>query len=51
MQATTQTKLKTDWFTLDAVVTLGDSEVTERALIDAREAPVRVLWRDWGEDS
>lgn len=49
-EATTQTKLKTEWFTLDAVVSLGNSEVRERALIDARSAPVRVLWRDWGDD-
>ena len=50
-EATTQTKLKTEWFTLDAVISLGNSEVRERALIDARQAPVRVLWRDWGEDA
>ncbi|WP_420605408.1 type II secretion system minor pseudopilin GspK [Novosphingopyxis sp.] len=50
-EATTQTKLKTEWFTLDAMISLGNSEVRERALIDARQAPVRVLWRDWGEDA
>ncbi len=49
-EATTQTKLKTEWFALDAEIRLGDSEVREHALIDARIAPVRVLWRDWGED-
>ena len=50
-EATTQTKLKTEWFTLDAVISLGNSEVRERALIDARQAPARVIWRDWGEDA
>lgn len=50
-EATTQTKLKTEWFTLDAEISLGNSEVRERALIDARRAPVRVLWRDWGDDA
>lgn len=44
-----QTKLTTRFFRLDILVELGDAEVTEQALIDAKESPARLVLRQWGE--
>ena len=45
-----QLQLKTEWFALDLSVDLGDANVREQALIDARRAPARVIARRWGDD-
>lgn len=42
--------VRTHWFTLDLDVTLDGAQVKERALIDGRNAPARVLMRRWGGD-
>lgn len=44
-----QTKLTTRFFRVDIMVELGDAEVIEQALIDARDAPARLILRQWGE--
>ncbi|SDD42986.1 general secretion pathway protein K [Sphingomonas sp. YR710] len=40
--------VRTHWFTLDLDVALDGAQVKERALIDGRNAPARVLMRRWG---
>ncbi len=42
--------VRTHWFTLDLDVALDGAQVKERALIDGRIAPARVLMRRWGGD-
>lgn len=44
-----QTGVRTRWFALQLKVRLGDSEVDEQALIDARVPPARLVRRSWGE--
>jgi general secretion pathway protein K len=45
-----QPQLKTRWFTLDLRIGLQGAELAETALVDAREAPVKVVARRWGND-
>jgi general secretion pathway protein K len=44
-----QTGVRTRWFTLQLRVLLGDSEVSETALIDAGLPPAKLVRRSWGE--
>ncbi len=39
------------WFTLDIDVTLGRTQMQERALIDANRLPAQLVSRQWGEPS
>ncbi|TXC74335.1 general secretion pathway protein GspK [Sphingorhabdus soli] len=48
-EVTAQTQVRTTWFTLSASVAAGGLDVTEAALIDARQAPAVVVRRQWGE--
>lgn len=50
-EATTQTRVKTDWFALDIEVELSDSNLRETALIDATIEPAHIVRRQWGEPS
>jgi general secretion pathway protein K len=45
-----QPQLKTRWFALDLRVELQGSELVEKALVDARIQPARVVVRRWGAD-
>ena len=45
-----QPQVKTQWFTLDLDVRLGEAELRETALVDARKQPARVTSRRWGDD-
>ncbi len=49
--ATQQTGVTTTWFDLKVTVTVGTSELQERALIDATTLPARLVSRQWGENS
>lgn len=49
--ATQQTGVTTKWFDLKVNVTVGTSELQERALIDATTLPARLVSRQWGENS
>jgi general secretion pathway protein K len=49
--ATGQTAVVSKWFTLDIDVTLGTTQLQERALIDATRLPARLVSRQWGEPS
>jgi general secretion pathway protein K len=51
MDAKAQTGVKTTWFDLVIDVSSGDAELHERALIDARALPVRLVARQWGDAS
>ena len=44
-----QVKLRSAFFSFRATVTNGETEVEERALIDARSLPARIVSRSWGE--
>ena len=46
-----QTDVTTKWFNLRVDVTVGGSELQERALIDATSLPARLVSRQWGEAS
>ena len=46
-----QTAVTSTWFRLDVDVTLGGATVEQRATIDARRLPARVVTRQWGEDT
>ena len=46
--AASQVRVRSAFFTLRATVKAGDSEVQERALIDARSTPARIIQRQWG---
>ncbi len=48
-EATGQVQVRTDFFTLQATVEAGSARVAETALIDASEAPARIVRRQWGE--
>ncbi|MDQ3245897.1 MAG: type II secretion system minor pseudopilin GspK [Pseudomonadota bacterium] len=48
---TSQVQVKTSFFTLRASVNAGDLQLGETALFDARKTPVRLVWRQWGEQS
>lgn len=50
-EALGQTSLRTRWFELAVKVQLGDAELEERALIDARITPAKLVQRQWGEPS
>ncbi|MCP1471059.1 general secretion pathway protein K [Sphingobium sp. OAS761] len=43
-----QVKLKTGFFGVDVSVDVGGTQLVERALVDARENPVRLIRRNWG---
>ncbi|MFC3441728.1 type II secretion system minor pseudopilin GspK [Sphingobium rhizovicinum] len=43
-----QVKLKTGFFGVNVAVDVGGTQVVERALIDARESPARLVRRNWG---
>jgi general secretion pathway protein K len=43
--------VRTAFFALRAVVAAGDVEAHESALIDARQAPSRIVRRQYGEAS
>ncbi|MBH2000474.1 MAG: type II secretion system minor pseudopilin GspK [Sphingomonadaceae bacterium] len=43
-----QVKLTTGFFGVDVSVDVGGTQVVERALIDARESPAKVVRRSWG---
>jgi general secretion pathway protein K len=45
-----QPQLRTRWFALDIGVELQGAELDEIALVDARNAPARVVVRRWGSD-
>jgi general secretion pathway protein K len=49
--ATGQTAVVSKWFTLDIDVSLGTTQLQERALIDATRLPARLVSRQWGEPS
>lgn len=44
-----QADVKTKWFDLRVDVTVANSELQERALIDATRLPARLVSRQWGE--
>lgn len=46
-----QTAVTTRWFRLAVDVRAPGAELEERALIDARRLPVRLVARQWGEDT
>ncbi|WP_298398299.1 type II secretion system minor pseudopilin GspK [Sphingobium sp.] len=43
-----QVKLKTGFFGVNVAVDVGGTQLVERALIDARESPARLVRRSWG---
>ena len=45
------TAVKTTWFRLAIDVRMAGAELEERALIDATRLPVRLVTRQWGEDT
>ena len=45
-----QPQLRTRWYALDLRIGLRGAELAERALVDARIAPARVVVRRWGSD-
>lgn len=48
MEVQEQVKLTTGFFGVDVSVDVGGTQVTERALIDARQSPATVVRRNWG---
>jgi len=48
-EATRQVQVRTDFFTLQAIVEAGSVRVSETALFDASEPPARIVRRQWGE--
>lgn len=48
-EAAEQVKVKTSFFTLRAKVTAGEMELAETVLFDARQVPVRLVRRQWGQ--
>ncbi|MBW6525383.1 type II secretion system minor pseudopilin GspK [Sphingomonas sp. RHCKR7] len=47
--AAQSTSVKTSWFALRVDVALGNAELHEQGLIDARTLPVRLVTRQWGD--
>ena len=43
-----QLQLKSSWFAIDLDVRFQDGEIEERALVDARTSPAKVVARRWG---
>ncbi|MGU3390926.1 type II secretion system minor pseudopilin GspK [Sphingomonas sp. M1A8_2b] len=43
--------VQSKWFTLDIDVTLGRTQMQERAVIDANRLPAQLVSRQWGEPS
>lgn len=43
-----QVKMTTGFFAVDVSVTVGATQLTERALIDARQTPATLVRRSWG---
>ncbi|MET0364324.1 MAG: type II secretion system protein GspK, partial [Sphingobium sp.] len=48
---TEQTKLTSRWFEVDLRVDMGGTDVSETALFDARDMPVRLVRRRWGDEN
>lgn len=48
-EATEQVRVKTSFFTLRARVAAGEMELAETVLYDARQLPVRLVRRQWGQ--
>lgn len=48
-EAKNQVQVRSVWFALELAVAIGDIELRERALIDARLLPARTVRRSWGE--
>jgi general secretion pathway protein K len=46
-----QVKLKTGFFGVTVSVEVGGTQLVERALIDARESPARLVRRSWGGEA
>lgn len=46
-----QTAVTTQWFALQIDISLGGTQLTETALIDARRPPARIVSRAWGDPS
>lgn len=49
LDAQLQVQTRTQWFALDVRVLIGESEIAETALVDARMQPARLAMRMWGE--
>ena len=47
-EVTEQVKLTTGFFEVDVSVNVGETQLVERALIDARENPATIVRRSWG---
>lgn len=47
-EAANQVKLTTGFFGVEVTVDVGGTQVVERALIDARQSPARLIRRSWG---
>lgn len=45
-----QPQLATRWFRIELTIALQGAELSETALVDARELPARVVSRQWGSD-
>lgn len=45
-----QPQLRTSWFATELRVAVGDAELTQTALVDARLSPSRVVSRRWTDD-
>ena len=50
-EAAAQTAATTAWFRMTVDVTVPGAQLQERALIDASRLPVRLVARQWGEDT
>jgi general secretion pathway protein K len=48
MEVQQQVKLTTGFFGVDVSVDVGSTQVVERALIDARQSPAKLVRRSWG---
>lgn len=49
--ALAQMAVTSQWFTLHAMIDIGGTQLTETALIDARQTPVRLVSRRWEDPS
>lgn len=50
-EAVNQTRLRTDWFSLDVNIELGGAELRETALIHVLHDKARLVSRQWGDPS
>lgn len=49
-QVQRQVQIRTQWFATEMRVAVGDAELTQTALVDARVAPSRIVSRRWTDD-